>query len=168
MNFILTTIAGFMLMGVNAYAEEWRVADHPTFTPPTNLDVTFQVLPEVDPNRKLVLGWKGHELCYLIRVKNQPGHVTQQQYWELFMNTMKERCNDQVSILYEGEYKTLNGKDVTHKTIEYTCDGEKATQVYSLLIVSRAAYLVIGTSTDGDIPYMSDGISLLMKSAVEK
>ena len=74
-------IIGVLLSGHTLAQDTWTLAKGLTVVPPADLDLTFQVIEDYDPNQKLLVGWQGEDLLYAFAIDKQPGGLPTKTYF---------------------------------------------------------------------------------------
>ena len=163
--FILT----FFVFSASVWSEPWMIGKTLEVNP-SEMDVTFQIFPDYDPAEKLVHGWKGEELYYLILVDQQPGGEKSQKYWSGILEEIKSGADDRkVAVLSEGVYSGASNKEISYKLLSWVSEGDTTTQMYNLVVGKKTSYWVIATPFSDDFEYMvNETKNLLSSSAIKE
>jgi len=147
-----------------AWSEIWKIGETLEVNP-SQLDVTFQVLPDYDPVEKLVHGWRGDELHYLILVDQQPGGKKPEKYWKGMLKELKRGAdNRKIKVISEGVYSGASVHEISYKLLTWVSEGEPTTQMYNLVVGNKRSYWVIATPFSEDVDYMVTGTKALLSS----
>ncbi|MBB1326297.1 hypothetical protein H5089_12440 [Pseudoalteromonas sp. SR45-1] len=157
-----------LVFSVSAWSESWKIGKT-LEVDPSGIDVTFQVFPDYDPVEKLVHGWKGEELRYLILVDQQPGGKKSKKYWEGMLKELKKGADDRkLTVLSEGVYSGASNNEISFKVLSWISEGDITTQMYNLVVGKRISYWVIASPFSEDTDYMVAGAKTLLSSSLLK
>lgn len=168
----------------NSQAISWQVAKN-LMVSPAGVDATFQIDESYDPNQPLIHVWKGEELSFVTIVDDQPGSDrfddnfndsfdTVAEYWDGMIKEMKKNVHGtDFKMLAEGTFTSalsssengLSNNTITYKAMSLIMDGEKVTQLMSLLISDKVSYWVMSVTVDGDVDYMIQSMQKMLQTA---
>ena len=150
----------------SAFSESWNIGKS-LKVKPLNLDVTFQVFPDYDPEEKLIHGWKGEELHYLILVDQQPGGKKIEKYWKGMLKELKKDSdNRKVKTLSEGVYSDASNNDISYKLLSWLSEGDTIVQMYNLVVGKENSYWVIATPFSDEFDYMINQTKALLATSL--
>ncbi len=162
---VLLFVIVFMFSG-SLFAETWRIGKTIEVSS-SNLDVTFQVFPDFDPNEELVHGWKGEDLQYLVLVDQQPGGLEANKYWKGMLKEIKNDAdNKKVTIISEGTISGASNNEISYKLLRWLSEGDEMTTMYYLVAGQKYTYWVSAISFTNEITYMEEQTKTLLKSAL--
>ena len=154
-----------LVFSASVWSEPWRIGKA-LDVDPSGIDVTFQIFPDYDPVEKLVHGWKGEELHYLILVDQQPGGKKSKKYWKGMLKELKKWADDRkLTVLSEGVYSGASINEISFKVLSWVREGDVTTQMYNLVVGKKTSYWVIATPFSEDIDYMVAGTKTLLSSS---
>lgn len=131
------------------HAENWKLSKHIEVTPPEGLDITFQINEAYDPDEKIIMGWTGDELNYMMMADYQPGGHKANEYWKgLLSETKKQSDNNKLAVVHKGEFLNNNDYQITFKILAYLLDGNPTFNVVYLIKNGEHAYYVMAIPVD--------------------
>ena len=127
-----------------------------TVEPPENLDLTFQVIPSYDSKQKVLAGWDGQKLQYVIgRVTKLPPEFRDaNKYLAGYTHDIRQAS---VPGTFEsgrtGNYKSTGGLNGTYMEYSTELRGLKKTrpQVMHFLTDSNVAFMVVVSPIDDTV-----------------
>lgn len=138
-----------LLFSKSIFAENWKLDKYIEVTPPEGLDITFQIYEDFDPTQKVIMGWTGEELNYVMTTDHQPGGLKTKKYWRgLLSESKKQSDNNKLAVIHEGEFSNQHGYDITFKIFTLMLDGEPQFHVYYLIKDDVNAYYVMAIPVD--------------------
>ncbi len=158
-----------LCLSLTAFAETWDIGETLQFTPGSEMDVTFQTLPDYSETENLIHGWKGDDLHYVVLIDQQSGGKKHSKYWKGLMREMKSQSdNKKVEVLAEGSMNTDAGSEVSYKLFSWLSEGETTVQMSSLIVGKKYAYWLLSTPFSDDVDYMVAETKLLIKAVTIK
>ncbi len=160
-------IALVLCLSAAVSAESWTIGQNLQVTPGSDMDVTFQVLAEYNPNENLVHGWKGDELHYVVIVDQQPGGKKPSRYWKGILKEMKKEADDRkIKVLSEGTVTTQDNAEISYKLLSWLSDGETSIKMHNLIVAKKYAYWMLVSPFSDDVDYMVSETKSLLKTTV--
>lgn len=136
--------------------------------PAASLDLTYQVIPDYDPNEKVIARWDGDKLAYFLTVeKLPPGWLNPEQYFTGFMRDMRD-SGRKIEQLSTGKYKgvaSISGQFIEFRS-KAASEDSGSTQVVHFLTDGKVSFVAVATAT-GKLAekQMANETALLFKSA---
>lgn len=157
-----------LLVSSLSLAETWNIGRYLSVSPPEDMDLTYQIFEDYDPKEKIVMGWTGEDLNYLLVVDEAPGGSKTSLYWKGLGQELKNGSDDKkIKTLKKGEYTSNKGVAITYRIYSWLGDGETNIQIYSLIKNKKIAYWVIASPTDNDkYVNVSDDTIKIMSTAI--
>lgn len=146
-------LALVFLCSAHVHAIEWKIGKHVTVSPSDDMDVTFQIFEEFDPNEEVLLGWNGDVLEYMMTVDEQPSGYSSEQYWQGLIREYQAMVPEQNLTISQAQNFTndYHGHS-TFKVLSWQEDGEEYTQLIGLVLGQKYAYWFIVQ------PWMESGL----------
>jgi hypothetical protein len=124
-----------------------------TVEPPETLDLTFQVIPSYDPKQKVLAGWNGKTLQYLIGTAKRlpPEWLDANKYLAgLARDLRAASAHGSFESWRTGNYKSAGGLNGTYMEYSIVLRGESKAQrqVVHFLTDSKTAFIAVATLTD--------------------
>jgi hypothetical protein len=136
--------------------------------PAPPLDLTFQVVPSYDPDEKVLAGWAGDKLLYLVTMERlPPGWINPDKYFQGLVSDLRASGRN-VEAARSGKYKgssTLSGQflELRHKSVSQAAG---VSQAAHFLTDGKVAFIAFATLMDKSAEdRMLEETTLLFKSA---
>lgn len=98
-----------LLLGLHTAALALDLPAGLSIDPPEDLDLTYQIIPAYDEKEKVVAGWNGEDLQYIIPVERlPPGHTDAQTYLVALARDLRKAWSD-LDIGRQLAYTARNG-----------------------------------------------------------
>ncbi|AWF81539.1 hypothetical protein BTJ40_12285 [Microbulbifer sp. A4B17] len=155
----------FCITSYTSQAEELKIAEYIKVNPPSEMDLTFQVVPDYSPDEEILLIWNGDELDYLVVTDRERGGQKHELYWRMILKEFqKSSGRKKVKISNEGELTTKSGLKVSYKTVEWFSEGDKSVQMLSLVVGRKDAYWLIVNSTNEDMARITESFKRILET----
>lgn len=116
---ILLIIALIPLSSSIAFSEQIHLDDDLTVEPAAALELSFDIIPDYDANKKVLISKTGEKLQYFISVRKLPqGEISAGKYFTQMLGELSASSEEaSVELMEQGQYKTETG--VSGSYIEY-------------------------------------------------
>jgi hypothetical protein len=163
-------IARFILLALfsQAQAQPLVLPSGIAVDPAPPLELTFQVVPSFDPHEKVLAGWEGDKLLYLVTMEKLPaGWLNPDKYFQALVSDLRASGRS-VESTRSGKYKgtsTLSGQFIMlrHKSASQAAG---VSQAAHFLTDGKVAFIAFATLMDESAEdRMLEETTFLFKSA---
>lgn len=162
--------AAFILMALmsQAQAQGLVLPGGLAVDPARSLDLTYQVIPDYDPNEKVIAGWAGDKLQYFVTVEKLPaGWLDADKYFQAFLRDMRA-ADRSVDTGRSGKYKAASSLSGQYLEVLSRSSPQAAptTQAVHFITDGKLAFLGIASLTkNGTADRMLEETRLLFQSS---
>lgn len=140
------------LFGVHVHAQALVLPEGLAVDPDDTLDLTYQVVPDFDEHQKVLAGWEGDKLRYVVTVeKLPPGWLEAQKYFQVLVRDLRATGRT-VEPGRTGEYKarsSLTGRYLELR-LRSSAQGVTTTQIAHFLTNGRVAFIAFANAVGAD------------------